>query len=242
MRNEQDFLMNVHGQYFTVFDLLSSQSVRMLDEDFIERNPFELVEDPKTILDLGAHVGMFSFTAALKWPKAHVYAVEPHQQNIKNFILGLDMNRDIQNVTLLPVAVGDGAFADVAMEIGNSGSSSSHAGSFRVFQKDWPMIQSRAVCMRLPSIIDRVGHVDYLKSDMEGAEFEIFASLPKAYWERIGALWMELHPFSLVDTVEGAKKLFDEYSAFLRECMGSKPLRIIGPDFSKPIQTEEEKA
>jgi FkbM family methyltransferase len=223
-----------------VFDLLSSQSVRMLDEDFIERNPFELVEDPKTILDLGAHVGMFSFAAALKWPKAHVFAVEPHQQNIKNFILGLDMNRDIGNVTLIPVAVGFGDFVDVAMEIGNSGSSSSHPLSFRVFNKDWPMLQSRAMTVRLQDIMRKIGKpIDYLKSDMEGAEFDIFSQLSTPEWAQIRGMWMELHPLSVVKGLDEAKRLFKDYSAFLKDRMGSKPLRIIGPDFSKPIQLEE---
>lgn len=236
-RNETRYEVDVHGHRIIVYDLLSSQSVQYLDQDFIDRNPFDLVKDPKVILDIGAHVGMWSFTAAKKWPRAQIYSVEPHQTNIKNFILGLEENR-FTNVQLIPVAVGHTGWVDLMLELGNSGSGSSYGRSFRMFGKDWPMLFCRSVCMNLNHIVTLVEKpIDYLKMDIEGAEFDALDRF--SYWDQIGAMWLELHPFSLKDDQQSAEQLCKDTVNFVKSRMGNKPVHFVQPDFSMEIQFKE---
>lgn len=237
MKNEKRYEVDVHGHRIIVYDLLSSQSVHYLDQDFIDRNPFELVKDPNVILDIGAHVGMFSFTAAKKWPNAKIYSVEPHQTNIKNFILGLEENR-LTNVQLIPAAVGHKGWAELMLELGNSGSGSSYPKAFRMFGEHWPMIHCRSVTMSLNHIVTLVGeHIDYLKMDIEGAEFDALDRF--SYWDQVGAMWLELHPFSLVDDQPSAEQLCKDTVAFVQRRMPDKPVHVVYPDFTKEIEFKE---
>jgi FkbM family methyltransferase len=54
-------------------------------------------------------------------------------------------------------------------------------------------------CVSLSSIIERLGHIDLLKLDCEGAELEIIEKTPLDLLSRIGQISIEFHDFCIPD-------------------------------------------
>jgi FkbM family methyltransferase len=65
-----------------------------------------LAERSETILDIGAHTGLFSVLASTVNPKASIYAFEPYYVNADRFKKNIAINK-IQNVQLLEAAMGE---------------------------------------------------------------------------------------------------------------------------------------
>jgi len=65
-----------------------------------------LAEKSETILDIGAHTGLFSVLASTVNPKASIYAFEPYYINAERFKKNITINK-IQNVQLFEAAMGE---------------------------------------------------------------------------------------------------------------------------------------
>ena len=131
------------------------------------------------ILDIGANVGITSVTLAALYPKAIIYAFEPVKAAALLALHNLVKNR-IQNVVLHNVAVNvDGARAV------------------------WPSPNS-PFCRGLDMAVDAAGitvpqvlahykiaHVDFLKLDCEGCEFQV---VPTVDFRMVGRMAGEVHP------------------------------------------------
>ena len=55
------------------------------------------IDSGDVIIDIGAHVGIFSIYYALKYPSATIYSYEPVNRNYKNLVKNLEYNK-IKNV------------------------------------------------------------------------------------------------------------------------------------------------
>lgn len=117
---------------------------------------------PKTVIDVGANIGLFSLKCALHFPEINIVAFEPnpdlhyyYTQNLKNF-----------NAQLQPYAVGleDGY---VQME---GHDAESRMG--KTISSDYGIRQ-----MAVATVLDGIPEmVDFMKMDCEGAEWEILQS------------------------------------------------------------------
>lgn len=232
MNQSLQHAISFEGITYSVFDVQDSQTVHFIYKDFLERHPFKDVGEPKTILDIGAHVGIFTILAAMKFPNAHIYAVEPHPVNLKNLLLGLDFH-NLTNVTVLPVAIGDGSLVDLSMEFCNSGSSCEFKQNFKNYPEDWPMLRAKALSVTLDQILVATGPMDFVKCDIEGREFTAFREFTQ--WEKLGSLSIELHPYHNTDCAEMAKMTSSLFEGWLRERMGSRRVHVVHPDFPDTI-------
>ena len=123
---------------------------------------------PRTILDVGANVGFFSLCARSFYPTAKIHAYEPNPR-IFPF---LEQNVSKCDVTLFQEALG-----------AKSGRNLATTQSV----PDGPISQTS-----LASVLSRIGgHVDLLKLDCEGAEWDLFEA--SECWDAVGALRMEYH-------------------------------------------------
>jgi FkbM family methyltransferase len=145
-----------------------------------ERAGVQLSTVTGTVVDAGAHVGLFSVRASRYARK--VIALEPNPLNFS--ILQLNIARNAAaNIFPLPAALwtseGEAAFYEGGF---------SHDGSIA-----WKRPSSRMVrTMSLEQLIDRHGHIGLLKVDIEGAEFEVLMSAPDHVLKQVDLIVAEL--------------------------------------------------
>lgn len=124
------------------------------------------------ILDIGAHIGLFSLYLSRRWPNARIFAVEPHPDNLHLLRANLDLN-NAANVTILPVAV-SGTDGTVTL----SGDMRFNNGAFSLFASDAALnshsLEVPGVALRSLCTANGLTDIDLLKVDCEGAEYLIF--------------------------------------------------------------------
>jgi FkbM family methyltransferase len=130
-------------------------------------------------LDVGANVGYASLYFARIFPAATIEAFEPHPVHIEMIRAHIALNRLESRVKLHPFAVGVLSTPGFMTDAGSCSS---------VYDGDG------AIPVRIEDFFDRVGdqHIDFLKLDCEGAEYDIlmderFSRLP------VRTLVMEWH-------------------------------------------------
>lgn len=121
------------------------------DTDGYER--FFKVEEGDVILDIGAHVGMFSRRHLNK--AKHIYAVEPDPMFLKQL-----EKVDKYNFSVIPVGV---AAEDGTSLIQSDGS------AHTIGEGD-----TEIATMSFSNLVAVMGQIDFLKIDCEGAEYDIF--------------------------------------------------------------------
>lgn len=137
------------------------------------------------VVDIGANIGAFTVLAAKT--ARHVFAFEPLEENIR--ILQRN-TQTLRNVSIFPYAIA-----------GAEGTRSLAFGHYKPGKAS--IVMERGTerqhihAKTLPQIFDlcRIDRIDLLKMDIEGAEYEIFFSVPKEILHRIGAITMEFHDF-----------------------------------------------
>jgi FkbM family methyltransferase len=155
----------------------------MLDDSF-ERNERRFVErllrTGMTVLDIGAHHGLYTLLASRKvGPQGRVVAFEPSTRDRNNLLKHLRLNR-CKNVRVEAVALG------------------SEAGSGELFVVEGT--QTGCNCLRPPNVaepttkiaveirtldesLERLGiqQVDFIKIDAEGAELDVFLGAKRLF-------------------------------------------------------------
>lgn len=130
-----------------------------------------------SVLDVGANVGLFSLAARHFWPRAAVHAYEPNSE-LASYI---DHHAAQCGTKVFYEAVG-GADGRVKLEFRDRINQTRSIAA-----TDGSVIQTS-----LNKAIKRIaGHVDLLKLDCEGAEWEMIAS--KTPWSNVARVTMEYH-------------------------------------------------
>lgn len=141
------------------------------------------------VVDIGAHIGYFTYAAVAKGAK-QVFAFEPTPCNFKNLVLNVTDDNLLGKVIPIPLALG-GEFT--TMPIGRAGRNNGQHGLLLQQRFNGPnvarVIPLRALAQMLPE------RIDYMKIDIEGAEFLAFDDVDatRDLMARVGYLEMELH-------------------------------------------------
>jgi len=143
------------------------------------------------IIDIGAHVGVFSIYAAKKWPEARILAFEPSATNYARLLRNLEA-AGVTNVEPHNLAVtSDGRDIDLALARGNTGGTSA-------LRKANGHLVEHAQSVTLDSIVHGLGkfigdypRVRFLKIDAEGMEHEIL--ITATCLDQVDYLSGELH-------------------------------------------------
>jgi FkbM family methyltransferase len=138
---------------------------------------------PKTILDLGGNVGFTAIYFATRFPDAVVHTLEPDPKNFARLKRNVADHSSIR-AHQLALAANDGSLELYAnAEWGMSSSLLPRAGGRSV----------RVDALTLDSFLAReaIDHVDLLKFDIEGAEYEVFRNCRNL--SRISTLIGEFH-------------------------------------------------
>jgi FkbM family methyltransferase len=150
---------------------------------------FQPPKSGAVVVDVGAHIGTFLFTVA---PRAdRILAFEPVDENREVLTLNADACRS-SRIEIEPVAVGkeNGEASILLSPVNTAG----HSLFNNLAPNQSPTRKIR--CVRLPDVLKSHGidHIDFLKIDCEGGEYDILDSLHEWGWHRIEQIAMEYHP------------------------------------------------
>src|ERR1700722_1617270 len=140
------------------------------------------------VVDVGAQIGLFSLKMA---PRAErILTFEPEPENFKLLSRNLAGERH-QHVEKFNKAVARRP-GTLRLYVAPD-----NPGAHTAFPAETSAVEKfqEVEAVRLPDILDarKISHIDYLKLDCEGAEYEIMASLAEWGLDRISYIGMEYH-------------------------------------------------
>src|SRR5436190_15637698 len=148
----------------------------VLDDEYGLR---EFRDKPKTVIDVGANIGLFSILAAHYFANAMIHAYEPNPRVIPYTAKNLQP----AGITLFNEGVGSVSGFATIQDTGESRSALTLLGA---------SVSGNVPIISLTEAVERMGcEIDLLKLDCEGAEWGIFQE-PRAF-ERIRNIRMEYH-------------------------------------------------
>lgn len=143
----------------------------------------------QTILDIGSNIGLFALAARRRFPDARIHCYEPNPAIVPY----LQSHCAQAKCQVFPAAVGLSE-GTVSLRTDNEGT---------LFSTTVADSSGGIPQVSFASAVAKLGHVDILKLDCEGAEWEIFEDL--ATWKSVRCLAMEYHlwakPGASVDTL-----------------------------------------
>ena len=159
----------------------------ILNEIFYQKvynNDFVCVAENDIVFDIGFNYGFFTLDALTYKPKK-IIGFEPNPNLVKLF------NRlHIDSVELHQSAVSNKAGSTIFYENNFSGKSSIHSD----INSDTSSNSYQVNICSFNDMAEQYDVIDYLKVDCEGAEYEIFESIPKEFLtNRIRKIALEFH-------------------------------------------------
>lgn len=175
-----DYEVNRH-----TFFLLKSIFV---DREYADYFPF--YEDA-VVVDIGAHYGYFSlFARRNTGAGARIISLEPDRRNMSVFSKNM-LSAQIKGIEGIQAAVG-GVEGELKLYLGNSINNSLIENyALNENSQDFDLVK----VMTLEQVMreKQIPHIDFLKMDCEGAEYEIvFGSSPEIF-EKVTTISMEFH-------------------------------------------------
>lgn len=156
---------------------------------FVVREIFKrkLYGDPPSgvVVDLGANIGAFSLYAART--ATRVYAFEPESSNFAQLKKNSDLNRALPIHIFKKAAAGKTGLAPLFPTSINKGASS------LVYKRSESLEQVETLTLEHILSLCSLTHVDFLKVDIEGSEYELFEDASVHTLRRINTIVMETH-------------------------------------------------
>lgn len=150
----------------------------------IYRLPIKHFTNARTIVDIGAHIGMASLFFRLNAPNARIYALEADVENYQVLLKNLDI--EIKRSDVIPIHV---ALTDRNTEIYLQRSRLSYNTSI---SQAATKLKVRGIAMKQFLQETRITTIDILKIDIEGAEDLLF-SADTAWLNNVENILIEIH-------------------------------------------------
>jgi len=155
---------------------------------FIRKDYGEVQGDP-IVIDLGAHIGIYSVFCASQTSNAKIYAYEPVLENF------LQLQENIQRNGL------EGDIHPFRLAVaGSRGKRQLHVGQASPFHSLYPTSLTTGRSIEIDSVTlqdcflqNGIGECDMLKVDCEGAEFECLYETPPEILRKIKNIYLEYH-------------------------------------------------
>lgn len=194
--------VSILGQEFVLFDEDKSSTIELVKKEFLSTaynlffNAIQTTQNPKIVLDVGAHVGIFSHLMAKKFPDAKVYAIEATKRNFANLEKSIDWNH-LPNIEAHNYMIWrDSNITALLMAEDNTGSA-----SIGNYEHCVPVEVGECLNLnelfKFLSLTEEKGSV-VIKMDIERAEYEVLSQFK--YWDAIDKLLLEVHWSSLPPT------------------------------------------
>lgn len=161
------------------------------------------VEKGDTVLDIGAHIGVFGVYAADISKTGMVYSFEPFLDNFKM----LEDHKNINNCSNLKCfndGVGDKK-GKQTLYLSPDNNTGGHSLVLKTYSEN--TVEITTISLSEFCEEEKISTIDFLKLDCEGAEFNILER-NEAILNRVNKIIMECHPFA-ENTVEKMIKLLE---------------------------------
>lgn len=163
----------------------------------VARDMYKIPANPKTAVDIGAHIGIFSVATARAG--ALVYAYEPEAVNYQI----LCHNTMDYNVRTFNLGVGTPGERKLYVHPENTGGTSLFLNKYLNADK-YQMVK----VISIKEVFKNIPHCDLLKMDCEGAEDEIIEDFDDELASKIEQISMEYHHH--YETMDKLKKWYKE--------------------------------
>ena len=139
-----------------------------------------------TVVDVGAHIGVFSVMASSIIGEGKVYAIEPSR---KNFDLLIEQVRINDDKKIIPFNI---ALSNKKSKMKLYSGKHSARGSLL---RDEGGSYEEVDTMTLKDFFrkEKIHKCELLKMDIEGAEYDVLYSTPRSVFDKIDNLFMEIH-------------------------------------------------
>jgi len=174
-------------------------------DDFYEMYG-ELIEPDWTVVDIGAAIGEFTVLAAKKALRGKVYAFEPNPTSVEILQKNLKQNQ-IKNVEVIRKGVW---CSTTRLSLNLKNDEPLQAVSSPVADVNAEIIEFETTTLQEYLKEACIEEIDLLKSDSEGAEYEVFFSMPASVLRKIKRIVMEYHDLDDQKTHQSLVKYFEE--------------------------------
>ncbi|MFH0864064.1 MAG: FkbM family methyltransferase [Candidatus Gottesmanbacteria bacterium] len=166
-------------------DMLIVAEVFTFKQYGIEHHP---IKPADIVVDLGAHIGAFTIYAASLAYKGEVYAYEPNPSNFAYLKENIRLNKS-RNISIFNSAVSS---STQPIRLYISSSESEH-NLYQSETSKYLLVSS----LTLNDIFTKNGlsRINYLKLDVEGAEYDILLNTPRKILQLIDTIVFEYHDY-----------------------------------------------
>jgi FkbM family methyltransferase len=151
-----------------------------------------------TIIDVGAHIGWFTLSAAAFVPDATIFAYEPSPENFRLLADNIALNK-LSNAHAFEMAVfsrsGDAEFATVDAFGGGSTGGTLLAGQMPARSASSAVRRVKTTTLDEIFATNAIDRCELLKMDCEGAEHDLLASASDRTFNAIARISVEVHDF-----------------------------------------------
>jgi FkbM family methyltransferase len=176
------FAPNVPGARFPVYETHGDDVYRLGDL-------LAGLGDAPVVLDIGSHIGSFAIALAAASPGAVVHAYEASPSTAKWLSRNVKANGYTERVHVHAEAVSN---HHGSLSIVDNGQASAHNG-LTAPTGSGAVVQ--VPCVTFAEALHRAGgHIDLVKLDAEGSEYDIILSSNPAHWRTVQQVVMEYHP------------------------------------------------
>ena len=151
---------------------------------------YRVSSSDRVIIDLGANIGIFSILAARTAPDARIIALEPFPANFERLLESVERNGLSGRVDCHPWAVA-GTDRKVVMDAAPDIAGHSRR-LVQATEADEP-IEVQAYSLATLFALESIDEVDYLKIDIEGAEYELLDQSPDEVLRKVRVIGIECH-------------------------------------------------
>jgi len=143
------------------------------------------INDEDIVIDIGAHIGLFSLFSSQYCKKGKIFSFEPVKENFDLLQENIKINK-ITNIFILNKAVSD---ITSTITLYQNEDDSGHSK----FVKTSKSIEIPSISFKEFLDENKIKRCDLLKLDCEGSEYEIMESLPSNYFEKFKKIIIEYH-------------------------------------------------
>lgn len=181
--------------------LIPNNAVKFQIHEIILQDAYQLnklkQKPPKTIIDLGANIGVFTLYAKKLFPKANIYSYEPQAHFYKFLQKNIKTNHSQKDIQSFPLAC----------------YSAQTVRRFKTKKPDfsdltgpqWVYLFKNSITLENIFSQNKINTCDLLKIDVEAAEYDILYSLPDSYFRRIKRICLEYHSINKQNTLNGSR-------------------------------------
>jgi FkbM family methyltransferase len=137
------------------------------------------------VLDIGAHIGLFTLYASQFCTKGSIFSFEPMKDNYQLLLENIKLN-NLKQVKFFNLAVSN---SNDPIKLFINDDESGHS----MFSQSSQNLTVNSISLKRIFDENQIEYCNFLKLDCEGAEYEIIKNLPLSYFEKIDKMIIEYH-------------------------------------------------